>query len=506
MNKPVNRRFFLHSLALTGLHFGLALNFVECKLKNFTKKPNLLFIWTDQQRADTMAVYGNEKIKTPHLNKLANESFVFQKAYVSQPVCTPSRSTVLTGLWPHQNGCVKNNVPLRTETKCFPELLDDPEYKCAYMGKWHLGDELYAQHGFQEWVSMEDGYNTHFSPGRDKSKRSDYHDFLIKHGYQPNEDNLFRRSFAANLPIDFCKPTFLEQKSCEFLQNNQQKPFVLFINFLEPHSPFFGPLDNVHSPDEINLPTNFDDPLEDNEPLRNRLAAAKEKDRGEKGFRDLIAKYWGLVTQVDRSVGKILQKLEELGLADNTVVVYTSDHGSMMGSHKLVGKTFMYEESAKIPWLMRVPKFSKKQNLISQPVSHIDIVPTLFEVMGKKAPDNLPGQSLVPLFSGKPVKQDYVFMEWNSERSTKYRNKSDLASTDEIVQAKLEQSRAVVSPDGWKLSLSNGDKSQLYNLINDPGERTNLFDSGKHENVIIRLTKKIHQWQEQVGDKLQVGI
>ena len=193
-------------------------------------------------------------------------------------------------------------------------------------------------------------------------------------------------------------------------------------------------------------------------------------------------------------------------MAHNTIVVYTSDHGSMMGSHKLIGKTFMYEESARIPWLMRVPQFGIKQTTINSPVSQIDLVPTLFDLMGKKIPNFLPGQSLVPLFSGQSVKQDYVFIEWNSERSSKYNNQSDLASTDKIELAKLEQSRAVVSPDGWKLSLSNGDKSQLYNLIDDPGERTNLFDSGEHNDVIARLTEKIHQWQEQVGDTLQVGV
>jgi arylsulfatase A-like enzyme len=149
-----------------------------------TKKPNLLFIWTDEQRADTMAAYGNHRIHTPNLNKLAGQSIVFENAYVTQPVCTPNRSAVMTGLWPHQSGCVKNNIPLPSDIPCLPELLDDIDYCTAYMGKWHLGDEIFAHHGFEEWVSIEDGYRRYYSEGRDRNKRSDYHQFLTENGYK----------------------------------------------------------------------------------------------------------------------------------------------------------------------------------------------------------------------------------------------------------------------------------------------------------------------------------
>lgn len=127
------------------------------------RKPNLVFIWTDEQRADTMAAYGNTRIHAPNLNKLAAESVVFEKAYVTQPVCTPNRSAVMTGLWPHTTGCIKNNIPLPRDVRCLPELLDDSDYRTAYMGKWHLGDEIFAQHGFEEWVSIEDGYASHYN-------------------------------------------------------------------------------------------------------------------------------------------------------------------------------------------------------------------------------------------------------------------------------------------------------------------------------------------------------
>ena len=472
-------------------------------------KPNLLFIWTDEQRADTMAAYGNTKIHTPNLNKLAQESIVFQNAYVTQPVCTPNRSAVMTGLWPHTSGCIKNNIPLPSDVPCLPELLNDPDYRTAYMGKWHLGDEIFAQHGFEEWVSMEDGYSKYYSEVRDRSERSDYHHFLIEKGYKPDSGGKFSRSFAARRPIEHCKPKFLELKACEFLRRHYKEPFILYINFLEPHMPFFGPLDNEHEPEEVNLPASFSDPLEENEPLRYRLKRENCQQKygsQEKDIRNLIARYWGLVTQVDRSVGAILETLDNLGLAENTIVVYTSDHGDMMGAHNMVEKGVMYEEAVRIPWLMRIPQMRRRGCVSKGRVSQIDMVPTLLELMGKQRVGRFPGRSLVPVIKGGKESYDHVYIEWNSNGDAPKLKKGDanLAAKEELKRIKNENSRAVISPDGWKLCLSDVDKCQLFNLVEDPGETINLFDSGQHDQIIRRLTGKIHQWQEAVRDKVKV--
>ena len=142
----VNRREFL-SLAAGGTAAIVApgcLHSSKELIRAGKRKPNLLFIWTDEQRADTMAAYGNTKIHAPNLNRLAAESVVFERAYVTQPVCTPNRSAVMTGLWPHTSGCTRNNIPLPAVVPCLPEMLNDPDYRSAYMGKWHLGDEIFA--------------------------------------------------------------------------------------------------------------------------------------------------------------------------------------------------------------------------------------------------------------------------------------------------------------------------------------------------------------------------
>jgi arylsulfatase A-like enzyme len=255
--------------------------------------------------------------------------------------------------------------------------------------------------------------------------------------------------------------------------------------------PFTGPFDNEYDPAYVDLPANFDDPLEDNEPLvyrRMREQIMKKYGSDEQSIRKLIARYWGLVTEVDTCVGGILNTLEKLGLADNTIVVYTSDHGDMMGAHRLITKGVMYEEASKVPWIMRIPRLGRKQRIIEQPVSHIDLVPTILELMGGKAGQSLQGQSLLPLIKGGKVAEDHVFIEWNVGKGPE-------------LNAAV---RTVVSPDGWKLSLFKGDKSQLFNLKKDPGETTNLFDSGRYQDVIDRLTRRIRQWQQKTKDTIEL--
>ena len=507
--QKTTRRNFMKA----GAALALGANVVMAGARR-SDRPNLLFLWTDEQRRDTFAAGGNKRIHAPNLNQLASESVVFTQAYCTQPVCTPSRSSVMTGWWPHQDGCVKNNIPLRPETKALPEILNDPDYRTAYMGKWHLGDEIYAQHGFEEWVAIEDGYSKHYGESRDKNDRSAYFHYLKSLGLEPDpKSNTFGRGFCARLPIEQCKPEFLKRNAIDFLKRHKNEPFILCLNYLEPHMPFYGPLDDEHSPDEVTLPANFDDPLEDNEPLRYRLMRQHFYENGfdkidlktEAGWRRLIANYWGLVTQVDRSVGGIQTALEDLGLADNTLVVYTRDHGDMMGSHRLLTKTVSYEESVGIPWLIRAPQQGRSQKIIKHPVSQIDMVPTLLDLMGKpeeKAP--FPGHSLVPAMQGGEFGEDHVYVEWNTFSQDLVPKSLPEEVKEDANRAQNAQWRMAVSPDGWKLCLCDRDKSQLYNLKDDPYETTNLFDSGKHQDVIDRLSKKIHGWQGEVGDTVEV--
>lgn len=475
------------------------------------RKPNLLFLWTDEQRSDTMATYGNRAIRTPSLNRLAADSVVFDNAYVSQPVCTPSRSTVMTGLWPHMNTCTENNIALPHAVPTFPELVSDPDYATGYFGKWHLGDEVFAQHGFQEWRSMEDGYRRYYREGRDMAKKSDYWHFLCEQGYEPPGGNGdFSRDFATSRPYEHTKPRFLELEACEFLRRHRNTPFMLYVNFLEPHMPFTGPFDDLHR-DDAYVPANFGDPLDETEPEEYRKRQEYYLENGwrdlslktEDDWRRLISNYWGLVHSVDRAVGGILQTLEDLGLMENTIIVYTSDHGDMMGSHRLLTKSCSYEEAERVPWLMRIPGVRGRQ--IAAPVSHIDLVPTLLELMGTDTGALLPGKSLVPCIrDGRDPGP--VFVEWNRAGTIEKSGRNPGGTMRMPDAPEGNEFRTIVTPDRWKLTLHTRERHQLYDLNRDPGETANLYGQPEQRERIRAMTATLHAWQEEVQDPVKVQV
>jgi arylsulfatase A-like enzyme len=241
-------------------------------------------------------------------------------------------------------------------------------------------------------------------------------------------------------------------------------------------------------------------------PLRYRLRQEWDQHRyGATMERHLKTKgrYLGLVTEVDRTIGAVLAKLEQTGLAENTIVVHTSDHGDMMGAHRLFGKEVFFQEAVRVPWLVRFPGQTRPQT-ISQNVSHIDFAPTLLGLLGRENHGQCAGRNLEPLMRGQAVADQNVFMQWHPDKKEKALKRTRLAGRDAVRTAMNESSRAVVSPDGWKLCLRDQDKNELYNLKSDPTELRNLYTNDECKEVVSRLTGDIHRWQEQIGDPLKV--
>jgi arylsulfatase A-like enzyme len=502
----VTRRSFLRTTALGSAALALAPQ-IRSQPARLSRKPNLLIFLPDQQRADTLACYGARHAFAPNLDKLASQSFVFEQAYITQPICTASRSSLFTGTWPHTNGCTHNDIRLDSRFRCWPELIADGDYRTGYMGKWHLGDEQFAQHGFHEWISIMDGWRAAFTSDRDPNAISDYSKFLYEKGLSPRDrsEPYFGRRYASRLPFEFSKPMFLELKTCDFLDRHARDPFVLVVAFLEPHPPYNGPLNNAHPLDQIELDATSAQVSGDDMPLRYRLRQkhdARSFGTTPERYRKVKQRYLGLVTEVDRSIGAILTKLEQLRLADNTIVIHSSDHGDMMGAHRLFGKEVLFQEAVRVPYLVRMPDQARSVS-VAQAVSHIDFGPTILDLLGQPPAQEFAGRSRAPLLRGEAMTPETVFLQW-APKPTDPKQPDELLKKPEYFRAVNESSRAAIVPHGLKLCLRDGDKNEFYNLRADPREEHNLFEDRKHRDVIARLAGEIHRWQESVADPLKV--
>ena len=458
------------------------------------RRPNIVFLFSDQQRYDTLSCYGADYLDVPNLDALADESFVFQNAYVSQPVCTPARATIMTGLYPHPAGPIVNMINLPEDTKVISEMISDDHYK-GYMGKWHLGNDIERQHGFNVWKSVSGGgtgQTTHSHLNNETSTNTQY---LMSKGHA--------------------------KEACEFIDENKDRPFVLYVSTFEPHSPYHGLFMDQYDPETLPVGPAFlekpdsaslvnkvradyfmkfmlDGEDQTKDPYMMNYAASREDVTTEIGWRTLRAHYMGNITLVDRMVGRINQAIKDAGIEDDTIIVFTSEHGDMMGDHGMLEKRSMFEEASRVPLLMKVPWLSKSQKIIEGSVGHIDLVPTLLDLIGEDVPDHLQGKSLQPVLQGdEDLSENDVFISWNG-----YDNDvPDRFLGDHKINRMLRLPwRTVVTPDRWKLALCAGDQCELYDLNSDPYEQTNLFNDPAQQDRVRDMAARIRVWQVQTGD------
>ena len=485
-------------------------------------KRNLIFICSDQQRTDTMACYGNDWIESPHLNGLSASSYVFENAYVTQPVCTPARGTMLTGLYPHSAGAIKNSSPdrplsgLAPDVKTIAEMISD-DYLCAYFGKWHLGDDLSAQHGFERWISVEDAHELHATHVKKEHRfrKSDHFRFLVEQGHQPEGDLEGHKSFTpdqrSRLPEEHAICSFLGDQAAGFIREQavSDRPFILFVSIFEPHPPYNGPLNHLYPAETVpDGPVFLKEPAE-NTALFSRLWAEHYMRGGADNlslktpadWRALRGRYYGNVTLMDRGVGKVLEALEESGQADETVVVFTSDHGDSLGDRGMLGKRSFHEEVARVPLLMRAPWLADTETRVPGSIGHVDLVPTLLDLLDQPVPDHLQGESRVSVLKGEATLADNdVFMQWHGEPPTVP------LGTPAIGLMSAVPWRSVVTGDRWKLNLSPGDQCELFDLSSDPWEEVNLFDEPAHRDRVREMAARIRRWQFETSDNLVLPV
>lgn len=407
---------------------------------------------TDTTRKDMLGCYGNFQMKTPNLDQLAASGIRYENAYTCQPVCGPARSALFTGTFPHSNGSIANCVPLGENVKTIGQRLRDNNIECGYIGKWHLDGGDYFGFG-----KCADGYNKDY-----------WYDMKCYLDELTDEEKVMSRlpetAFSDKMTEDFTFAHRCSNRAIKYLDEFKGEDFFLTVSYDEPHDPFLcpKPFNTMYEGFKFEDNPSFSDTLE-NKPLLHKLWAGK---RLEKTAEELntssqsLSLFLGCNSFVDYEIGRVLEKIYET--VPDALVIYTSDHGDMLGSHKLQSKgPAAYKEVANIPFII---KGGEKGKIISEPSSHIHIAPTIMDYMGLPIPKLLEGKSLLPQISDANVNiNDTAFVEF-----TRF-------EIDHDNFGGLQMMRAAVSKN-YKLVVNLLDTDEFYDLENDPHEVNNLIN------------------------------
>ncbi|HEX3002972.1 MAG TPA: sulfatase-like hydrolase/transferase [Angustibacter sp.] len=456
-----------------------------------TDRPNILLLCTDQQRWDALHAAGNDDIATPNLDRLAEQGTLFEQCYVQNPVCAPSRSSLMTSQYVPVHGLHANGVDMDPGALLFSKVLADSGYDCGLVGKFHLGAcqggrlEPRLDDGFRVWRWAHDPY-----PG---SSENAYHRWL-----QAAHPDVYEQAMARSgegtwdtIPTEAHFSRWIGNETIDFLQHSRRDdaPFFFIANFFDPHHGFGAPAEYVERYDAQQLPrpVTFDGELDTKPPIQ--AEASKESYAGHaKGFleytaeevQDVRAAYYAMVTLVDDEVGRILDALEATGQADNTIVVFTSDHGEMLGDHQLMLKgPFMYDCAVRVPLLVRWPGHARAGARVSELVQWIDLGPTFLEAAGAQIPARFQGRSLLRLLDGTES-------SWRDWALCQYRDSGHAYDPPVYV--------TMLRHDRWKLVVHHGAPAtarersvELYDLEADPSELTNLWSDPAHAQTRASL-------------------
>lgn len=417
------------------------------------KRPNILFVMPDQLRAQAVGCLGNSDVRTPHIDKLAGQSLVFPHTLANTPVCCPARANILTGQYTHRNGMIANDLRLREDRVSVAEVLRDAGYRTGFVGKWHLdgGRRLPGfvppgprRQGFEFWAANECSH-AHF-------------------------DTQYFRDTAEPIPIKKFEPEAWADLGIEFLNGAKAggRPFFLTIQMGPPHDPYKAPPEytRLYDPGKLAMRPNWQE--------RPNTPGPRE-----------IAEYYGAVTAIDDQVGRILGALDRLGLADDTIVLFSSDHGDMLGSHGLRLKRKPWEESIRVPGILRFPRNVRKPGRTDCLFTHVDFAPTLLGLCGVKAPKEMQGTDLSGVVLGsKSAGPDSAFFQifgpyqgdgtedgWRGVRTHRH------------MYARYESKP-------WVLYDLEKDPFQMRNLVNDPSAKALLGD----------MERRLGQWMSRTGD------
>ncbi|MVA74460.1 sulfatase-like hydrolase/transferase [Auraticoccus sp. F435] len=458
-----------------------------------TQPPNILLICTDQQRYEALGAYGSPHVQTPNLDRLAGQGVLFESCYVQSTVCAPSRATLMTSRYVSNHGLWANGVDLHPSTRLFTRELADAGYDCGLVGKLHLGS-CFA--GRSE-PRVDDGlrvFRWAHDPYRGSSENA-YHRWL-----QAAHPDLYAAALSGEgehdwdtMPTEAHYSHWIAEETIDFLRSSRRdgQPFCFIANFFDPHHGFGAPKEyldryaDVDLPDPVTVPGELEGkpPVFTEASRRSYAGHAKGyQEYSEAELAEARRAYYAMVTLVDDEVGRILDALEAEGLAENTLVVFTSDHGEMLGDHQLMLKgPMVYDVAVRVPLLLRWPGVLPAGERRSELVQWVDLAPTLLEAAGVAAPRDYQGESLLPLAAGQP---DAWSRDW---ALCQYRDSGHGYDPPVHVTMLRSGSHKLAVHHGRPTSNRDG-SGELYDLAADPDELHNLWDDEAAAATRHRLT------------------
>lgn len=427
------------------------------------RKPNFLFVYTDDQRWDAMSVVQREQgergrypwFQTPHMDRLATEGVRFRNAFVTLSLCAPSRAAFLTGRYNHLNGVAGNRTPFPESSVTHATLLRAAGYKTAYIGKWHMGGQRGQRPGFD--------YSASFI-GQGK-----YWDCP----FEINGESKPTQGWVDDVSTDF---------AIEFIKQHREKPFSVVVGFKACHGPFDPP---------ERAKDRFADAKARPVPNLNQRAIYRSADQAENqkakatetaanpNRANLNLGYFRCISAADDNLGRLLKALDELGLASDTVVVFASDNGFYHGEHGLGDKRSAYDESLRIPLLVRYPRVFPKGKALDEIVLNIDLAPTFLDLAGVAVPREMQGRSWLPLVTGKSA-------DWRKAFLAEYFLENAFPTTPTLVAVRTTNAKLIKYPghDEW---------TELFDLSADPYETRNLARDPAQKDLLARMNAEFDQ-------------
>jgi len=430
-----------------------------------TSRPNLLIVHTDQLSFRALGCYGGTVVDTPNIDRLARGGALFSDFFTNSAVCTPSRGCFVTGRYPECHGAYHNNIPLNRDEVTFAEVFRRAGYRTGYAGKWHLDGT--PRPG---WVHPDRTMG--FDEGRYMFNRGHWkkiEDFPMNKKDQP-----VVHPYSVVGDEETYTTDWLTGKALEFIESTgaDGRPFCYMLSIPDPHGPVScrAPYDTMYAPEDMPLPKTFNP-----ESLPDWAQALQEKspfgtgrpDR-EQRLRRFLASYFGEVKLIDDSVGRIIAKFEEKGLLDDTILVFTTDHGEYAGEHGLHAKNQIYETAYRIPMVVHWPKGIRPGTRVDKVMSTVDFQPTILGLMGAQTCGREQGRDGSAFLRGEQLEwDDHAFLHHSSH------------------------TRAGIFTPEYELALVEDGESVLFDRARDPDQTRNLFDDPEHAETVAALAERI---------------